>query len=318
MDGLKNLGRCDNPMGEFWVDGVVSNNQNLVGKQTATASHIYSRKTASAEAFTGGGHWQQYPAMLKPIADRAFCEGINRLVFHTMTSTRTQDGLPGYEYGAGTHFNPNVTWWNQAAGPWLSYINRCQAMLQSGLFVADVLYYNGDWAPNLVDVKHVDPSLGKGYDYDVCNAEVLLSRLSVKDGRIVLPDGMSYRLLVLPDSKFMPVEVIKKIKELVEAGATIVGPQPERDPGLHNYPQSDTEVKKLAAYLWGANTGNMPSDNKVGNGHVITGARLRDILLSGNLPADFEAIGTDTLSFIDYIHRTTPNAEIYFLANRKD
>lgn len=101
-------------------------------------------------------------------------------------------------------------------------------MLQSGLFVADVLYYNGDWAPNLVDVKHVDPSLGKGYDYDVCNTEVLLTRLSVKNGRITLPDGMSYRLLVLPDTKSMPVEVIKKIRAFVEAGATIVGPKPNQ------------------------------------------------------------------------------------------
>jgi hypothetical protein len=318
MDGLKNLGRCDNPMGEFWIDGVVKNGQNLVGKQTATASHIYGRKTASAEAFTGGGHWQQYPAMLKPIADRAFCEGINRLVFHTMTSTRPEDGLPGYEYGAGTHFNPNVTWWNQAAGPWLSYINRCQAMLQSGLFVADVLYYNGDWAPNLVEVKHVDPSLGKGYDYDVCNAEVLLTRLSVKEGRIVLPDGMSYRLLVLPDSKFMPVEVIQKIKALVEAGATVVGQKPERDPGLHNFPQCDSVVKKAAAFLWGNRISNLSADKKVGKGHMITGMNLRDLLLSDNLPPDFEAIETDSLTFIDFIHRTTPEAEIYFLANRND
>jgi len=75
-----------------------------------------------------------------------------------------------------------------------------------------------------VDVKHVDPSLGKGYDYDVCNEEVMLTRLSVKGRRILLPDGMSYMLLVLPDSKCMPVDVINKIRELVEAGATVVGP----------------------------------------------------------------------------------------------
>jgi len=248
-DALKNLGRCDVPMGEFWADGTVTENgQNYVGKQTASAAHIYGRTKVAAEAFTSFGHWQNAPGHLKPIADRAFCEGINRFVFHTTTGTRPQDGKPGYEYGAGSHFNPNVTWWDQAAGPWLSYVNRCQALLQGGMFVADVLYYNGDWAPNMVDVKHVDPSLGKGYDYDVCNAEVLLTRLSVKNGRLVLPAstaklgersgvGQSYRLLVLPDSKRMPVEVAEKIKKLVKAGATIVGPKPESDPGLKNYPQ---------------------------------------------------------------------------------
>ncbi|MCY2988262.1 MAG: glycosyl hydrolase [Planctomycetota bacterium] len=188
MDALKNLGRCDRPMGEFWTGGL------NVSKQTAIASHIYGRRTASAEAFTGFAHWREAPSHLKPIADQAFCDGINRFLFHTATCQRAQDGKPGYEYGAGTHFNPNVTWWQQAAGPWLSYVSRCQAMLQSGLFVADVLYYYGDWAPNRVDPVR-DPSL-KGYDYDVCNAEVLLTRLSVKEGRILLPDGMSYRLLV--------------------------------------------------------------------------------------------------------------------------
>jgi len=320
MDGLKNLGRCDNPMGEFWNEpqGVVRDGQNLVGKQTATASHVYGKRTASAEAFTGGKHWQQSPGILKPIADRAFCEGINRFVFHTMTSTRPKDGLPGYEYGAGTHFNPNVTWWQQAAEPWLKYVNRCQALLQRGLFVGDVLYYNGDWAPNFVDIKHTDPSLGKGYDYDVCNTEVLLTRLSVKNGKIVLPDGMSYQLLSLPDIKTMPVEVIDKIKDLVEAGATVVGPKPERDPGLLNFPESDEHVRKIAGDLWGNIDGVTVKERNAGHGRVITGKSLRDILMSDGILPDFKAVSPDTSTFIDFIHRTTPEAELYFLANRKE
>ena len=207
------------------------------------------------------------PGLLKRYADLAFCEGINRFVFHTMTSTRPKDGLPGYEYGAGTHFNPNVTWWQQAAGPWLSYINRCQAMLQSGRFVADVLYYNGDWAPNLVDVKHVDPSLGKGYDYDVCNAEVLLSRVSVKHGLLTLPDGMAYHVLVLPEAKAMPAEVARKVKDLVEAGAVVIGPKPEKDPGLRDYPRCDDDVRRIASYLWGDER-SPTIDRKVRRGRV--------------------------------------------------
>ena len=293
MDALKNLGRCGRPMGEFWQGGtLITDNQNYVGKQTAAASHIYGRRTASAEAFTSFlPHWSEGPSALKPTADRAFCEGINRFVFHTMTSTRPQDGLPGYEYGAGTHFNPNVTWWQQAAGPWLSYVDRCQALLQSGLFVADVLYYNGDWVPNLVEAKHADPSLGKGYDYDVCNAEVLLTRLSVKDGRVVLPDGMSYRLLVLPDSKRMPVEVLQKIQELVKAGATVVGPRPDSDPGLRDYPRCDTVLRETAALLWGDLDGQTATERKVGRGRIIWGRQLRQVLQGDGVPPDFSISG---------------------------
>ncbi len=325
MDGLKNLGRTDRPMGEFWTDLFTQNvgtqatpiKQNQVGKQTATAAHIYGRKLVSAEAFTSFlPHWSESPSLLKPIADRAFCEGINRVFFHTLSALRPKDGVPGYEYGAGTHFNPNVTWWNQAAGPWIGYINRCQALLQSGLFVADVLYYNGDWAPNLVEPRHVDPSLGRGYDYDVCNAEVLLTRLSVKDGKIVLPDGMSYRLLVLPNTKRMPIEVIQKIKQLVQAGATVVGPKPESDPGLRDYPNCDAAVKAIAAELWGDLDGKQKTERTCGQGRVVWGKSMRDVLTADGVSPDFTHTGED--AFIDFIHRTDDGVEVYFLANRND
>jgi hypothetical protein len=198
----------------------------------------------------------------------------------------------------------------------VDYINRCQALLQSGLFVADVLYYNGDWAPNLVGPKHVDPSLGQGYDYDVCNAEVLLTRLSVKKGRIVLPDGMSYRLLVLPGKKQMPVEVAQKIKQLVAAGATVVGPRPESDPGLKNYPACDAKVKKIGDEVWSDCDGQRVTQRTYGKGRVFWGKSLREILLADGIQPDFSVNSADQTVFIDFIHRTADGAEIYFLANR--
>lgn len=318
MDGLKNLGRVDFPQGEFWRHLFFENNQNKVGKQTASAAHIYGKRTASAEAFTSGrDHWTGTPSNLKPFMDMAFCEGINHCVFHTLTCQRPQDGKPGYEYGAGTHFNPNVTWWDQAAGPWVSYINRGQMLLQSGLFVADVLYYNGDWAPNLVGPKAIDPRLGPGYDYDVCNAEILLTRLSVKDGKLVLPDGMSYRVLVLPETKQMPVEVIEKLEALVRRGATIIGPRPESDPGLKDYPRCDAMVQRYAAILWDEIDGEKVFENRLGAGRVIEGKSIRQVLLEDGVKPDVEVTGAEDV-FIDFIHRATPDAHFYFLANRND
>ena len=312
MDGLKNLGRTEFPQGEFWQDpSFVKNNQNTVTKMVATAAHIYGKRFVAAEALTDGRegtYWGKGPSSFKPTVDRAFCEGINQVVFHTMTCQKPSEGKPGIEYGAGTHFNPNVTWWNQTAGPWVSYINRCQTMLQSGLFVADVLYYNGDWAPNLVGPKHVPAGLGKGYDYDVCNEDVLLTRLSVKDGKIVLPDGMSYRVLVLPATTKMPAPVAQKLLELVQAGATVIGPKPLTDPGLKNHPQCDDEVKKIGEELWGG---------KTRKGRVFESKTEREVLLTDGILPDFEAAGAND-TFIDFIHRTTSGAEIYFLANRKD
>ncbi len=321
MDGLKNLGRTHFPQGEFWLKTFIIDDQNVTGKQTASGAHIYGRQTASAEAFTSMGktpegwsiHWSAYPEILKPLADRAFCEGINNIVFHTVTSQRPEDGLPGYAYGAGTHFNPNRVWWEQAAGPFLDYLNRCQSLLQSGLFVADVLFYNGDGVPNLVGPERIRPELGQGYDFDVCNEEVLLTRLSVKDGRIVLPDGMSYRLLVLPEETRMPARVARKLEQLVEAGATIIGPRPERAPGLLNYPESDNEIRKIAAKLWGNR--QIKGARAVGKGRVIEEKTPREVLLAGGILPDFE-YESPSEAHLDFIHRADSEADWYFLCNR--
>ncbi len=333
MDGLKNLGRSDLPMGEFWLGlrhdeeggldpklsyGVsrLEDGQNKVTKMVSSAAHIYGRNLASAESFTSNRHWLDYPGSLKPAADRAFCEGINRLMIHTSTLVRPSDGQPGYAYYAGTHFNPNATWWNQS-GAFLDYLARCQHLLRQGQFVADVLYYNGDWAPNIVAPKHTDPSLGAGFDYDVCNAEVLLTRVSVRDGRLVLPDGMSYRLLVLPDTTRMPVEVAAKLKELVVAGATVVGRKPESDPGLRNYPHCDEDVRRLAAEVWGDCDGENVKTHRFGAGRVFWGVPLGEILAQDGVTPDFEYTGSAS-AWIDFIHRRTDDAEIFFVANREN
>ena len=316
MDGLKNLGRSDRPMGEFWQNNnYVYDGQNQVCKMVASAAHIYGKRTASAEAFTTMDHWSDDPAALKPVADRAFCEGINHLIFHTSTATRPEDGKPGYEYGAGTHFNPNITWWEQS-GAFLDYLGRCQHLLQSGQFVADVLYYNGDGAPNIVRQKHVPDDLGPGYDYDVCNTEVLLTRLAVEDRYLVLPDGVRYRALVLPESQTMTVEVARKLRELARAGATIIGPKPVRAPGLKNYPQCDRELRAIAAELWGDCDGKKIQEAATGRGRMVWGKSVREILRGDGIPPDFQ-YPADTAS-LDFIHCSTSDAEFYFVVNRSN
>jgi len=315
VDALKALGAIDEIRGEFWPWR--TDRENLwVVKETACAAHIYGHRRVHMEAFTGFRHWQDGPFDLKPSADRAFCEGMNHVVWHTSCHQPPEAGKPGWVYGAGTHLTPNLVWWPKAK-PFIQYLSRCSFMLQQGHFVADVCYYYGDQGFNFVPPKHVDPSLGFGYDYDVVNAEVILERMRVRNGRLVLPDGMHYEILVLPNRDDINLQVLQRIADLVRSGATVVGPKPTCSTGLTGYPDSDRNITKLADSLWGNCNGKTVLENRYGKGRFIWGRTLRRILLERGVKPDFHYTGEKEDTDLDYIHRHTPEADIYFIRNKR-
>lgn len=329
IDALECEGINDIPMGEFWKrapepNGSIawSNTYPICDtvRQAASAAHIYGKRLCQAEAFTSmGPNWEEDFFDLKDIGDRAFCAGLTRNVLCFYVHQGRLDAKPGYQWeAAGTHFDRNVTWWDQSHA-WLKYLARCQYLLQQGLFAADVCYFYGEDVPNYVPAKtHARPLLPSGYDCDTINADALLRRLSVRDGRLVLPDGMSYRLLVLPERRAMSPHVLRKVKELVEAGAAVVGPKPERAPGLTDYPRCDEEVKKLAAEVWGDVDGQGMKERKVGRGQIIWGKPLAEILASLGAPPDFESRNGKPGAPLDFIHRTLPGGDIYFVSNQQN
>ncbi|MFH1718339.1 MAG: glycosyl hydrolase [Planctomycetota bacterium] len=311
VDALKALGALDIPRGEFWKEHNV-----WVVKETACASHIYGKKIVDMESFTSWRHWQDGPFELKPIADRAMCGGTNHFTLHTSAHNPPDAGLPGWVYHAGTHINSSLAWWPKAK-PFIDYLSRCSYLLQQGLFVGDVCYYYGDQGFNFVPPKHVDPSLGYGYDYDVTNAEVILTRMSVDGGRLVLPDGMSYELLVLPDRDDMDLQVLRRIQELVRTGATIVGRKPTKSNGLTGYPGRDEEVRRLADSMWGPCDGADVKEHQYGDGKIICGRSLREILQGRGIGPDFSFTSRNGQEAdLDYIHRRTENEDIYFVSNK--
>jgi hypothetical protein len=228
IDALKNAGLNDIPMGEFWIRSTthrVTPESRFYVKQPASVAHIYGRRFVQAEGPTSIGlHWEEDFAYMKPTLDRVYCEGLNRLVIHTFSLSPDDAGKPGNEYFAGTHFNPNVTWWKQAHA-FVKWNSRVAFMLSQGMFVGDVCYYYGDNVPNQAPLKHVHDDLGDGYDYDVCNTEVILDRMSVRDGKIYLPDGMSYHALTLPKHNGISPEAAKKIEAMKKNGATVIDPK---------------------------------------------------------------------------------------------
>ena len=134
--------------------------------------------------------------------------------------------------------------------------------------------------------------------------------MSVRDGRLVLQGGMSYRLLVLPDSSTMTPGLLRKIKELAEAGATVVGPRPARSPSLSGYPKCDEEVKSLAAALWGDCDGQRVKERRVGRGRIVWGIAPEAVLIAAGVRPDFRSRAN-----LRFIHRSSDDAEIYFVAS---
>lgn len=321
IDALLCLGRNDVPMGEFWARSRthrVEDWQRLFVKQSASAAHIYGKRLVLAEAFTTiGPHWERDPRDLKPVFDRVACEGLNLTMLHTFDCSPPEMGVPGQVYFAGTHVNPNVTWWDQA-GAFIEYLNRCHFLLQQGLFVADVLYFYGENIPAFVRLKRDDPAAAlPGHDYDVTNAEALMTRAAVgDDGRIVFPDGANYRLLALPAHDAISLETLRAVAGLVEAGATVIGRRPGRPLGVAVEPGDDRQFREICDRLWGSSRGPGEAGERVfGKGRVVAGKTAREVLEGDGIGPDFTYTVSEGEGAIDFIHRSTDSADIYFLAN---
>jgi hypothetical protein len=315
-DQLTFWGKNDMPQGEFWCSDLNDLGTKSNMRYAAMAGHTYGHPLIAVEAFTHmGRHWTKYPAYLKPFADLNLIDGANFFIWHTFTASPLEVGKPGYEYFAGTHINPNITWWNES-GSFFDYLGRCQSMLRKGTFVADVCCYVNDknyvmwgrgekWNPN----SSLTPT--KGFSYDLLSSDVITDRLSVKNGRLVLPDGMSYKMLVVDlDEAAIPVAVLKKVIELVKEGATIVlgKTKPVRATGISNYPESDKDINRLASELWTEGNGQMKV-RSLGKGKIYSGGTMPEILKANNTLPDFEGP-------FEYIHRNGDNADIYFISGK--
>lgn len=319
IDAIRTMGINDIPMGEFWIRSNthrVTDAERLCVKQSASVAHIYGKQFVAAEGPTSiGPQWERPPKDCKNVIDQIFCSGVNRIVWHTFTASPDEYGEPGNEYFAGTHLNRHATWWNQSKS-FIDYLNRCSFMLSQGLFNADALYYYGDDTPDFVFLKDEVTDLDFGYDWDKCSLEVLLNRVKIQNGRIVLPDGMSYAILVLPDEKGLNSELLKKLEKFVREGMVLVGPKPENATGLTGFPQSDLEIQEIAGRLWANIDGVSIIENRVGKGRVMWGLSPSEVLKSIGIYPDFGFSGTFRDTQLDYIHRSTPGEEIYFVVNR--
>lgn len=304
---------ADVPMCEFWQplsEGYVGSLDFKPVKPAASAAHLYGKPRLAAEAFTSFSHtWDEDWRDLKQVANVNMAEGVTHLVFHTYTHNPQVGFLPpGTSFagaGIGTPFLRGQTWWRHMP-EFTTYLARCSYMLERGCPANDVLWFLGD------EVDHKPPQhapFPDGFRYDYCNTEVLTTRLEVRDGRLVTPEGVEYEVLWLPETTRMLPETAERIEALVRAGATVVGEAPRQAATLLGGRSADRRVERVAARLWGRKA--EAGVRRVGRGRVISGMPLGEALAAAGLRPDVEAQAADGVT---WLHRRAEGADIYFVA----
>ena len=303
-------GQSDGIAGEYWSSGSLGDIEN---RAASSCGHIYGKRLIWAESNTcGGPPFGRSPADMKGRTDRFFAEGINATLLHLYIH-QAYERAPGITAWFGNEFNRHNTWFRQM-DLFTGYLKRANYMLQQGLNVADITYFIGEDTPKMTGIADPTPPPGRQFDY--INGEVLRETASVDDaGRITLPHGTKYEILVLPKLETMRPELLRAIERLVLDGAFVVGPKPIRSPSLAGQPQSDATVKDVADRLWGNVDGKDVLLRKVGKGVIAWNLPLDEALAMRSSATDCMFAANAPIAFG---HRSMPNAEVYFISNQSD
>lgn len=302
---------ADFPMCEFWhpyTTGYVGSLNFKPIKPTASAARMYGKPRVAAESFTSFDlHWNEHFEFLKDYADYHFIEGVTHNVFHTYTHNPQIGFLPpGTSMGSkiGTPFLRGQTWWPYMK-EFTTYLARCSYMLERGQSVSDVLWYLGDEISHKPDQEYPFPA---GYKYDYCNPDVLLNRLSVKDGLVVTPEGLSYKFIWIPENKRMLPETLEKLHALLEQGATVVANAPQRICTLAGGNETQARFDKNVEAIWGnAADGSITT---LGKGRLLSGVTLEKAIELLDLKQDVQGD-------VRWLHRHVKGADWYFITPEK-
>ena len=337
LDAVLNHSRVDVPMGEFWAlprtSSPLSANTGNV-RIAASAAHVYGKPLVAAESFTAlpdSDWWSFSPRDLKPLADVFLAAGVNKFVLHTSVHQPFADRAPGIALEVYGQLFARTQTWGEQIRPWIDYLSRCSHLLQQGTSVDDFAYFYGESAPasdamevarpgkspDNSELRPALPRLPFGYSYDIVGSDAIRNHMYVENGRVRTTGGASYAGLILPETltRLTP-ELLAKLQELVAAGATLVGPKPERSPSLEGGSEADESVRRLADSLWGHyDHGSHSTVHRYGKGRVIWGSRPDQIIKSLNIAPDLGIASANTARHIVFAHRRTRDTDIYFVAN---
>ncbi len=291
LDAAKNV---DVPMGEFWM------HQNNYQTETAVSSaRIYGKNIVSSEAFSAPPemNWKGHPGTMKWTGDKAWTKGINEFFFHRYAHQANTNVKPGMTMSMfGSHIDRTQTWWENAGKDWFKYLARGQYMLRQGIPVSDLLLFMGDGSPNSVVKRKNLTTLPNYMNYDCINSDALINRLSVKEGKLVFPDGQRYHALYLYKVKEMHLSTLKKLASIAKQGGIIFGEKPTKLGGYAARPADVAEFDSLVTLIWSKPT-------------TFANIAWDELFKLNDIPIDLKIKDGEDVNFI---HRKTKNDDIYF------
>ncbi|MFD0796563.1 glycosyl hydrolase [Maribacter chungangensis] len=289
-------GVTDIPMGEFWMNRPITQTESAV-----SGAHIYGKPVISAESFTSTPqiNWKGHPAMAKTSGDLGWTYGINEFMFHRFAHQANPNVAPGMTMNRwGFHLDRTQTWWKNAGKAWFKYIARGSHMLRQGVPVSDVLIFVGEGAPNSAYYRDdISPAIPKSINFDNVNTDVLLNRIAIEDKELVLPEGTSYKILLLQNSKTISLETAKRILAIAKSGVPVYGAVPEN---LAGYKNPEEELKAFDLIV----SELKPLIKKLSD--------WEKVFTDYNLTPDMQFLNQETT---DYAHRKTATEDIYFFFN---
>nr|WP_321408139.1 glycosyl hydrolase [uncultured Carboxylicivirga sp.] len=302
-------------------------------KYASSAAHITGKPFTSSETFTWlTEHFRTSLAQCKPDLDLMFVSGVNRMYFHGTTYSPQEAEWPGWKFYASIDMSPTNPLWEDA-NPFFKYISRSQAFLQMGQPDNDFLVYlpvydmwheqDGrllmfdihkmqERAPEFIEVIHRISNAGYDVDYI---SDSFIQSTEVNNGDLLTSGGATYKALIVPAAKKMPVEVLQHLIKLAKEGAQIIfmDHYPNDVPGFH---QLDERQKSFQNYLKELPKSTFGKSEKYdfGKGSVITGSDFVSTLAKTETASE-ELKKEYGLS---YIRRKNTKGHHYFISALKE
>jgi hypothetical protein len=305
----------------------------LISKFASSAAHVAGHQLTGAETGTWlKEHFTETLADVKYLADDMFLAGVNRIFYHGTCYSPDDAPWPGWLFYASTEMNPRNPIWHDV--PALNeYIARVQSVLQSGKPDNDILLYwpvadfwsnpagrvqpmgvsTGGWFEGQNIAKTAHELWDRGYAFDYVS-DAQLQTAKVADGKIQTPGG-DYKVIVVPECKFMPLETFKQLLALAESGATVIFEKelPTDVAGENELEKQRTAFNQLSnlVSVGALESGIGGAVKKIGNGQILFNGGDENQLVHAKIKSE-----SLTMSGLSFIRRSFDDGWKYFIVNR--